>query len=299
MDYLGSSYRLILNNRYSLRVVFPHFNKNQNSHITIHMKTHDAENPQDPWWGKNGRFFGGFYMQGDNSAQGYQTSKRQTLEQRTAEEVDGIIRLCKPAPKARIFDLPCGYGRHSNALANLGFRVTGLDINPVHLAKARNDAASGLATFVEHNMLDPLPRGSADVLVNMFFSFGFFDTDEQNELVLQNIYNALAPGGTFLMHTDVNVPMVIKGAYRFNESRALPDGMTLFINERFDEASQRIMGSWTLGDETHGYSVRVYTADEFIGLCKRVGFKDAIAYADWDGSPYSEDSEIMIVTANK
>ncbi len=252
----------------------------------------------NPWWSPDAGFFGNFYMQGDNSAHGYLTSKRQNLAQRTREEVQGILHLCRPQMDEHIYDLPCGYGRHSLALADLGYRITGFDINPTHLAAAHQKTTSDRVTFKEHNMLNALPHG-AHVCVNMFYSFGFFNTDEENEQVLQNIYDALVVGGRFLMHTDVNLPMVLRGDYKFIESRPLPDELTLHINERYDPETKRIEGSWTIGVDTKSYSVRIYSATEFYEICRRIGFRSVDTYADWDGSPYSAMSELMIVVAMK
>ena len=47
------------------------------------------------------------------------------------------------------------------------------------------------------------------------------------------------------------------------------------------------------------YSMRVYTKEEFIDLCKQVGFMSFEAYGDWGKTPYSEDSEDMIIVAKK
>ena len=49
------------------------------------------------------------------------------LAERTPEEVERIFELFEREPGAEILDCPCGHGRISNALAERGFRVTGLD----------------------------------------------------------------------------------------------------------------------------------------------------------------------------
>ena len=65
------------------------------------------------WWSEKYGFFGDFYMQGDDSKEGYLISKKQNLKQRTTAEVDGVIRLLDLKQKSKILDIPCGYGRHS------------------------------------------------------------------------------------------------------------------------------------------------------------------------------------------
>jgi hypothetical protein len=54
------------------------------------------------------------------------------------------------------------------------------------------------------------------------------------------------------------------------------------------------------GNETKkDYSVRVYTKEEFVELCKKVGFRVCKAYSDRDKKPYSKDAEDMIIVATK
>jgi hypothetical protein len=43
------------------------------------------------------------------------------------------------------------------------------------------------------NMIDIDYQNEFDVVINMFYSFGFFENDQENEKVLSNFYNALKP----------------------------------------------------------------------------------------------------------
>jgi len=48
--------------------------------------------------------------------------------ERTAREVEGIVRLLGLPPGSSILDLCCGHGRHAIPLAQSGYRVTGQDL---------------------------------------------------------------------------------------------------------------------------------------------------------------------------
>jgi SAM-dependent methyltransferase len=203
-------------------------------------------------------------------------------------------------------DIPCGYGRHSISLVKQGYAVTGSDINTCHLEFAEKEAKKNSAKvkFVKENMLDIDYNSQFDAVVNMFYSFGFFGKEKDNFKVLQNFFKALKPGGRFLMHTDVNIPRIISDQYKFNETRTLQNEKKLKIVENYNSKTKRMNGSWTLVDKKgiekrKDYSVRVYTKDEFIVLCQRVGFKLCRAYSGWDGKPYSKKSEDMIIVATK
>lgn len=203
-------------------------------------------------------------------------------------------------------DCPCGYGRHSNGLCAKGIDVTGVDINPVHLEKAiKNRDIAGLKTnFQIGNMLTIDFHNEFDGVINMFYSFGFFDTDEENFQVLRNFYNSLKKGGKFLMHTDVNIPRVISGKYKFDEKRKLKSGNQLRVIDNYNAKTKRIDGRWIITHENGevediDYSVRVYTKEEFSELCYQAGFTKVTVYADWDGNEYSDDAEDMIIIAEK
>ncbi|MDO8538091.1 MAG: class I SAM-dependent methyltransferase, partial [archaeon] len=133
------------------------------------------------WWSKEYGFFGSFYIEGDNSLDGYLQSKKQSLEERTSTEVKGIINLLKLKVRDKILDIPCGYGRHSIELAKQGFNVVGVDINSVHLKQAKKNANNSNLDiiFEEKNMLNLKYQNEFDAVINMFYSFGFFEKDKE------------------------------------------------------------------------------------------------------------------------
>ena len=258
------------------------------------------------WWTEEYGFFGNFYMEGDNSVEGYLERNPQSLDERTATEANGVYKIlgCKPGEK--LLDCPCGYGRHSNYLCQKGLDVVGADINSVHLGRAVEAAKRRqLSTrFVKKNMIDIDYKNEFNYVINMFYSFGFFATDEENFRVLKNFYNALKPRGKFLMHTDVNVPRIISNRYKFDENRALDSGNNLRIIDEYDQETKRIEGRWIIrnagGEEVErDYSVRVYTKEEFEQMCFDAGFSKVETYSEWTGDTYYEDSEDMIVVATK
>lgn len=257
------------------------------------------------WWRDGAGFFGRGYMEGDDSLEGYRKTQ-QTLAERTAFEVGGVIGLLGLTPGQRLLDCPCGYGRHSLGLARRGLEVVGVDINSEELALAR-DGGAGLPNirFVQRDMRELSFAGEFDAVINMFYSFGFFEEDEENLRVLRNFYAALKPGGKFLMHTDVNIARVMSGTYVFSEIRHLRSGRRVEQHESYDPIRKRIIGTWTLlnaddsADPLPAYSMRVYTYEEFAALCRFVGFRTVTGYGYWDGAALSDDSEDMMIVAEK
>lgn len=260
---------------------------------------------QNIWWSEDYGFFGDFYIEGDASKDGYLIEKKQILKERTISEINGVVKLLSLSEGAKILDCPCGYGRHSIELAKQGFSVVGSDINSKHLSKAEKDSivAEVKVDFKKENMLSLEYSNQFDAVINMFYSFGFFDTDAENNTVLKNFYNALKSGGKFLMHTDVNIPRILAKKYKENEERVLISGNKLQIIDSYDSNTKRINGTWIIkNDEKEirkDYSVRVYTKGEFEQMCRDVGFSKVSTYSNWEGDSYTEDSEDMIIIAEK
>ena len=102
----------------------------------------------------------------------------QMLDERTPEDVETVVASLDLPPGSEILDCPCGHGRISNALAERGFRVTGVDATELFLEKARGDAAArGVEVeYVLGDMRELAWRDRFDGLVNWFTSFGYFPT---------------------------------------------------------------------------------------------------------------------------
>jgi ubiquinone/menaquinone biosynthesis C-methylase UbiE len=257
------------------------------------------------FWEDGAGFFGKPYMEGDNSIEGYLSTPLR-LEERTTLELAGVVKLLGLEPGDRILDCPCGYGRHSTGLAMRGFRVVGSDINSEMLEQAvKNSQGVNDLSFAKENMRFIDYSNEFDAVINLFFSFGFFESEEDNEQTLRNFFNALKPGGKFMMHTDINVPRITSGDYKLYERRKLVNGNQLEIVESYYPEDKRLKGQWILigldgaRRELPQYSHRIYTAEEFAESCRATGFTNVRAYGDWEGTPLTNTSEDMIVVAQK
>ncbi|MBU5673140.1 class I SAM-dependent methyltransferase [Paenibacillus brevis] len=104
---------------------------------------------------------------------------------------------------SQILDLCCGAGRYALALADAGYHVTGVDLSPVLLRKAKEADLDRHVRWVEGDMR-ALPEDGTftecfDAVVNLFTSFGYFETDDEQFNVLMQIRRGLKPGGRFVI----------------------------------------------------------------------------------------------------
>ncbi|QIK36954.1 class I SAM-dependent methyltransferase [Caldichromatium japonicum] len=115
-----------------------------------------------------------------------------------AAEVDYVHALIKHyVPAGRdLLELGCGTGRHAEALARLGYRVTGVDRSDAMVAQARL-RAPGL-TFVQGDLCDFRTGRTFDVVLALFHVMSYQTTNADLIAAFKTAAAHLAPGGVFI-----------------------------------------------------------------------------------------------------
>jgi cyclopropane fatty-acyl-phospholipid synthase-like methyltransferase len=116
--------------------------------------------------------------------------------------LDHLIAKLALVSNAHVLDLACGKGRHSLTLAHKGFTVVGADLAANSIATAeQNRVALGLdnLNFVVHDMRKPLDGQQFDAIFNLFTSFGYFDTLQENQVVCKSIAQMLTSEGLLVI----------------------------------------------------------------------------------------------------
>lgn len=112
--------------------------------------------------------------------------------------VHNLVKHLSPPENATMLDLACGKGRYSVALNRMGYDVTGIDLSQRKIEAAKQYQNKTLS-FAVNDMRMPLQPGKYDYVFNLFTSFGYFDNEEENKVVLTNVYNSLKKGGLFVL----------------------------------------------------------------------------------------------------
>lgn len=224
--------------------------------------------------------------------------------EKVRREVDFIVKALNLTRGAKILDLCCGQGRHSLELARRGFQVTGVDLSEalLYAAKKRAEEEKLEVTFIQCDMRDIEFKEGFDAVINMFSSFGYLESEAEDEKVLMRISQALKEGGKLLLDV-INRDKLVRD-FQAREWHAADEGWLVLEERTFDHLSGRMETRWVcVARDGVRYerlsSVRLYTPSELRTMIERAGLRVTSLFGDYDGSPYSWDSNRLIIAAVK
>ena len=196
----------------------------------------------------------------------------------TDSEADTIARLLRAEPGAELLDVPCGGGRLSLALAERGYRPTGVDLSAEFLEHARSCDGADRVRW-EHREMRDLPwPGRFDGAFCVGNSFGYLD-EEGNAAFVRAVAASLKPGARFILET----PMVLKNLLGHLQHRPWwkVGEMYLLVSNQYNHEKSRLDIEYTFlsngrAEVRHG-SHQAYRYSELYKLIASAGFDVATA----------------------
>ena len=213
-----------------------------------------------------------------------------------------ILTLCKALnvlPGQRALDIACGRGRHAMVLAESGLHTVGIDLSPESIVVASEMAHDHLS-FQVGNMLAPLEVEPAHWVFNLFTSFGYFEDDAMHQQAIENMANALLPGGKLVLDY-MNAEKI--AAELVPKDQVKTDLATYEISRRVED--QTIVKSIKLSEDgcsifNYEERVRAFTEAELRTFMERAGLRIKSVHGDYELGAYDpEYSDRLIIIAEK
>ncbi|MBE1443523.1 class I SAM-dependent methyltransferase [Paenibacillus sp. OAS669] len=217
-------------------------------------------------------------------------------------EVKRMIEWLKLPQGSSVLDLCCGMGRHSMALRDFGYKVTGVDLSSVLLMEANKLNVNKEVRFLQGDMRNVPLTETFDAVVNLFTSFGYFEHDEENERVLREIYRLLAPESKGKFIIDYMNPDYVK-QHLVPFSSRMEGGITIEENRRIEDGFVKktiVVRDSDAGERTYLEQVKLYGLEAFRELLDRSGLEVTHVYGDYHASEYDRnESKRMIFVGHR
>ncbi len=215
--------------------------------------------------------------------------------------VNSIISIIGIKSSGKILDLACGAGRHSIEFAKKGFSVTSVDLskNLLDIANKNAKAAGVNINFIRNDIRYFSIDEKFDIVLNLFTSFGYFESDEENFNLFNTAYNHLNENGHFV--------------FDYFNKKFLEKNLQPTTNLHLDDSEiiqkRRIEKGRIIKDiiikkngieKTYNESVKIYGLDELKSRLISAKFKIKNIFGSFDGKKFDEDiSDRIIIIAQK
>ena len=212
--------------------------------------------------------------------------------------ISNLLEYLELKDGSKCLDLACGKGRHSLFLNKNGFDVIGLDlsVNSIESAKSKeNDTLK----FEVHDMREVYQNEKFDAIFNLFTSFGYFDSNEDNLKVLYSVHKMLKDDGIFIidfMNAKKSINNLVESEVKeidginFKIKRSF-DGNHIHKNIQFEDESQ---------DFEFNERVQALFKEDFERLLIKSGFRIEKVFGDFDLNAFDESiSKRLIIIAKK
>lgn len=207
--------------------------------------------------------------------------------------INNLVNYLHPVPGARLLDIACGRGRHALCLNKRGFDVTGIDLAIENIVYANKHHNKTLHFYV-HDMRTLAYSNHFDIALNLFTSFGYFDTDKEHINALKTFNHALKPGGLLVLdffnsHKIVAnlIPKAIKTV----------QGVNFHLRKHME--GDRIIKTITFEDKGENYEfeekVHAFTFDDFARFFKLSGFEIVDCFGNYSLEKYDVNSSDRLI----
>jgi len=190
--------------------------------------------------------------------------------------------------KGKVLDVGCGSGRHSIEFARRGYNVTGYDLSNRLLSVAQAEArGAGVDMNLVRGDIRSIPfKAEFDLVMNIFTSWGYFESDSENRLALKNAFLLKKKSGRFLFDF-LNAQFLKDNLVPYSDS--VIEGTRYMENRRIE--NNRVIKDIEIEEGENSYSfresVRLFDAEEILSILDEFGAENLSLYGDYDGNSFN------------
>jgi SAM-dependent methyltransferase len=222
--------------------------------------------------------------------------------QRNDEEaeflIDNLSSYLKPAPNSRILDIACGRGRHAIYLNKKGYDVTGIDLSEQNIRYAKQFEQKHLHFFV-HDMRKLSFINYFDISLNLFTSFGYFETEKDHVNALKSFCKGLKPDGTLVVDY-FNTIKILRNLTQ-KETKTV-EGIEFHLNKFVSDGKiiKHINFEHRNKDYAFEERVQAFTLQDFERMMEKSGLKIDKTFGSYGLQDYDENkSDRLILVCKK
>jgi len=209
--------------------------------------------------------------------------------------IDNLTQFLQPPANSKMLDIACGKGRHSIYLNKKGFDVTGIDLSEQSIKYAKEFENNKLH-FLVHDMRKLFYINYFDVALNLFTSFGYFETEKDHVNALKTFRKCLKADGVLIIDY-FNTEKIIRNL-NYCEVKSL-DGINFNITKSVVDG--KIIKKINFEDQQKVYNfeerVQAFSVEDFTRMLTKAGLvvqKSFGSYALEDFDLPSSDRLILI-----
>src|SRR5258706_838476 len=212
--------------------------------------------------------------------------------------LDNIFSHLELKSGMKILDAGWGRGRHSVYLNRKGFDVRGYDLSAVNCAYNKKSECKTLHFFI-HDMRKPFRENYFNVALNLFSSFGYFETEDENRLAIRSLGKSLIKGGRLVIDF-MNAERAVK---RLRKEEIIKVKGIVFKISKHTE-SNFIIKTIEVEDNAciheHSEKVMLLGRSHFENYFNEAGLKTTSVFGNYNLEPFDPaHSERLIIIAEK
>lgn len=206
--------------------------------------------------------------------------------------IDLILSKVNISKDHTILDAACGSGRHMNYLSSLGYNVVGFDLSKPFLLEAKKNNPSG--NFLRSDLREVTFKEQFDLVLNLFTSFGYFSSDDENFRFPKNAFGFLRKGGYYMLDylnpdylTGKIIPYSVKefDGLKIEESRSIEEGRVV----------KRISITKEGRRKEFVESVKLYPKDFILEQFQGFGYSVNGLFGGYDGSAFDAETSTRLI----